>query len=304
MKELKARNVNHARNLFDRAVTLLPRISQLWYKYIHLEELLGNVLGARAIFERWITWNPDDKAWQAYIKLEERYAESDRASAVFERWITHRPEPRNFVKWAKWEEERGQPTKARQVFQTALEFFGDEEEQIEKAQAVYNHFAKMETRLKEFARAQVIYKYALSRLPRSKSAALYDAYTRFEKQHGDRSSVESTVLAKRRIHYESELDTHGGSAYDTWFDYIRLEEDAYRTEKEDGMDKAEEQAALARVNDLYERAIANVPPGAEKRFWRRYIYLWLNYALFQEIDAQVSASVARQIIFRSFRSEP
>ncbi len=28
--------------------------------------------------------------------------------------------------------------------------------------------------------------------------------------------------------------------------------------------------------------MANVPPILEKRFWRRYIYLWINYALFEE----------------------
>ena len=27
--ELKARNINHARNLFDRGVTLLPRVDQV-----------------------------------------------------------------------------------------------------------------------------------------------------------------------------------------------------------------------------------------------------------------------------------
>jgi crooked neck len=67
--ELKARNVQHARNLFDRAVTLLPRINQIWYKYVFLEELLGNVPGARQVFERWMSWEPDEKAWSAYIKV-------------------------------------------------------------------------------------------------------------------------------------------------------------------------------------------------------------------------------------------
>lgn len=156
--ELKSRNVQHARNLFDRAVTLLPRVDQLWYKYVYLEELLQNVPGARQVFERWMKWEPDDKAWQAYIKMEERYNELDRASAIYERWIAVRPEPRVWVKWAKYEEERAKLDKAREVFQTALEFFGDEEEQVEKAQAVFNAFAKMEIRLKEYERARVIYK--------------------------------------------------------------------------------------------------------------------------------------------------
>ncbi|KAI0759390.1 hypothetical protein BD413DRAFT_275416 [Trametes elegans] len=300
--ELKGRNVQHARNLFDRAVTLLPRVDQLWYKYVYLEELLGNVPGARQVFERWMQWEPDDKAWQAYIKLEQRYQELDRASAIFERWVAVRPEPRVWVKWGKFEEERGKLDKAREVFQTALEFFGDDEEQIEKAQAVFNAFAKMETRLKEYERARVIYKFALSRLPRSKSAALYAAYTKFEKQHGTRSTLESTVLGKRRIQYEEEL-THDGRNYDVWFDYARLEEGALRDLREEGATAEEEERATNRVREVYERAVAQVPPGGEKRHWRRYIFLWLYYALFEEIETK-DYERARQIYETAIRVVP
>lgn len=35
---------------------------QLWYKYIHMEEMLGNVAGARQVFERWMQWEPDHQA--------------------------------------------------------------------------------------------------------------------------------------------------------------------------------------------------------------------------------------------------
>jgi hypothetical protein len=35
--EMTHKFVNHARNVWDRAITLLPRIDQLWYKYIHME---------------------------------------------------------------------------------------------------------------------------------------------------------------------------------------------------------------------------------------------------------------------------
>ncbi|KAI0082559.1 TPR-like protein [Panus rudis PR-1116 ss-1] len=291
--ELKGRNVQHARNLFDRAVTLLPRVDQLWYKYVYLEELLQNVPGARQVFERWMQWEPDDKAWQAYIKMEQRYNELDRASAIYERWVAIRPEPRVWVKWGKFEEERGRVDKAREVFQTALEFFGDDEEQVEKAQAVFNAFAKMETRLKEYERARVIYKFALSRIPRSKSAALYAAYTKFEKQHGTRTSLESTVLGKRRIQYEDEL-AHDGRNYDVWFDYARLEEGALKDLREEGATVDEEEQAIGRVREVYERAVAQVPPGGEKRHWRRYIFLWLFYALFEEVETK-DYDRARQI---------
>lgn len=123
-----------------------------------LEELLGNILGVRQVFERWMQWELYDKAWQAYLKLEQRYDEQDRASAIFERWVTARLEPRVWAKWGKFEEEEcGKLDKAREVFQTAFEFLGAEE-QIKKAQAVFIVFAKMETQLKEYERARVIYK--------------------------------------------------------------------------------------------------------------------------------------------------
>ena len=61
--------------------------------------------------------------------------------------------------------------------------------------------------------------------------------------------------------------------YDAWFDFLRLME----TECD----------SLDEIRDSYERAIANVPPLAEKRSWRRYIYLWINYAIFEELQAKV-----------------
>lgn len=53
--------------------------------------------------------------------------------------------------------------------------------------------------------------------------------------------------------------------YDHWFDYVRLEESALAIESD-----------YHRTRDVYERAIANVPPAADKRLWRRYVYLWLK----------------------------
>lgn len=34
-----------------------------------MEEMLGNVAGARQIFERWMQWEPDHHGWMAYIKV-------------------------------------------------------------------------------------------------------------------------------------------------------------------------------------------------------------------------------------------
>jgi crooked neck len=92
-----------------------------------------------------------------------------------------------------------------------------------------------------------------------------------------------TILGKRRLQYEEEL-SHESRNYDVWFDYARLEEDACRGD-------ANSEDAVKRVREVYERAVAQVPPTRdEKRHWRRYIFLWLNYALFEELETKVSPS--------------
>lgn len=70
---MKNKQVNHARNLWDRAVTILPRANQFWYKYTYMEEMLANLAGCRQVFERWMEWQPDEQAWQTYINFELRY---------------------------------------------------------------------------------------------------------------------------------------------------------------------------------------------------------------------------------------
>jgi crooked neck len=272
--EMKTRNINHARNLLDRAVTILPRVDKLWYKYVYMEETLGNIPGTRQVFERWMSWEPEEGAWSAYIKLEKRYNEFERARAIFQRFTIVHPEPKNWIKWARFEEESGTSDLVREVYGLAIETLG-EDFMDEKLFAAY---AKFEAKLKEYERARAIYKYALDRLPRSKSMTLHKAYTTFEKQFGDREGVEDVILSKRRVQYEEQLKENPRN-YDIWFDFARLEETAGDPE---------------RVRDTYERAIAQIPPSQEKRHWRRYIYLWIFYAVWEEMEAK-DMDRARQI---------
>ncbi|KAJ0348086.1 NineTeen Complex (NTC) component [Colletotrichum chrysophilum] len=272
--EMKNGDISHARNLFDRAVARLPRVDKLWYKYVYMEEMLGEIPKTRSVFDRWMQWQPDEAAWSAYIKLEKRYGEYDRARDIFEKFTQVHPEPRNWIKWARFEEEFGTSDMVREVYGIAVEALGDEfvDEKL------FVSYARFEAKMKEYERARAIYKYAMDRLPRSKSMALHKAYTTFEKQFGDRDGVEDVVLSKRRVFYENQVKENPKN-YDTWFDYTRLEETA---------------GDLDRVRDVYERAVAQVPPAQEKRFWRRYIYLWINYAIFEELQAK-DVERARQI---------
>eukprot|EP00899_Mesostigma_viride_P028523 jgi/Mesvir1/8856/Mv02752-RA.1 len=264
--EMKHRNVNHARNIWDRAVTLLPRCDQFWYKYIHMEEMLGNVPGARQVFERWMAWEPDHAGWMAYIRMELRYNEVSRARALFERYVQCHPSVKAWIKYAKFETKLGEVEAARACYERSVRELGEDGHTEE----LFVHFCEFEEKCREVERARVIYKYALDHLPKGSAEELYKRFVAFEKQHGDREGIEDVVISKRRFQYEEEIKKNS-SNYDVWFDYVRLEENHGTKDK---------------VREVYERAIANVPPASEKWFWQRYIYLWINYALFEELDAQ------------------
>ncbi|KAG8011516.1 Crooked neck-like protein 1 [Nibea albiflora] len=245
--EMKSRQVNHARNIWDRAITILPRVNQFWYKYTYMEEMLGNVAGCRQAFERWMEWEPDEQAWHSYINFELRYKE-------------------NWIKYARFEEKHGYIAHSRKVYERAVEFFG--EEHVDEN--LFVAFAKFEETQKEFERVRVIYKYALDRIPKHQAQELFKYYTMFEKKFGDRRGIEDVIVSKRRFQYEEEVKANPHN-YDAWFDYLRL---------------VENDADPDTVREVYERAIANMPPIQEKRHWKRYIYLWINYALYEELEVK------------------
>lgn len=98
---------------------------------------------------------------------------------------------------------------------------------------------------------------------------MFQAYTIHEKKFGERAGIETVIMKKRRLQYEEEVADNPNN-YDAWFDLIRLV-------------MAENDQEV--VHEMFERAIANVPPSTEKQFWRRYIYLWINYAVYEELEA-------------------
>ncbi|XP_013999568.1 crooked neck-like protein 1 [Salmo salar] len=264
--EMKNRQVNHARNIWDRAITILPRVNQFWYKYSYMEEMLGNIAGCRQVFERWTEWEPEEQAWHSYINFELRYKEVDKARSIYERFVIVHPDVKNWIKYARFEEKHGYIAHGRKVFERSVEFFG--EEHVDEN--LFVAFARFEEKQKEFERVRVIYKYALDRIPKQQAQELFKFYTVFEKKFGDRRGIEDVIVSKRRFQYEEEVKASPHN-YDAWFDYLRL---------------VESDADPDTAREVYERAIANIPPIQEKRHWRRYIYLWINYALYEELEVK------------------
>ncbi|KAJ3686243.1 hypothetical protein LUZ61_015407 [Rhynchospora tenuis] len=264
--EMRNRFVDHARNVWDRAVSLLPRVDQLWYKYIHMEEVLKDVPAAREVFERWMKWQPDTQGWLFYIKFELRYGETERARDIYKRFVACHPQPESFIRYAKFEMNHGEIARARDIYERAAKLLADDE----GAETLFLAFAEFEERCKETEQARCIYKFALAQVPKSRAEDLYKKYLAFEKQFGDKEGIGDAIVGKRRLQYEEEVRKNPLN-YDSWFDYARLEEGV-------GNKKA--------VRKVYKRAIANMPLAKEKRYWQRYIYLWIKYALYEELDAQ------------------
>ena len=47
----------------------------------------GNYTRAREIFERWMSWRPEEKGWLCYIKFEERMGEHDKCREIMYRYL-------------------------------------------------------------------------------------------------------------------------------------------------------------------------------------------------------------------------
>jgi len=293
--EMRNKFVNHARNVLDRAVTHLPRVNQLWFKYTYFEEVMGQADKARLIYERWMHWEPSEQAWLAYANFEMRQGDPVRARNVYERMCGCHPRAKTYIKYAKWEESNAQLALARIVFERALE-------ELDKTEAHQESFliafAKFEERCKEYERTRAIYKQGLELLPKAESRQLYDEFVAFERQHGDRDSIEGVLISKRRTQYEAKVKAQPHD-YDSWFDFTKMEQAQALAEAklvasrdymaEDDREYAQKQLLEARdrVRTVYDRAVSHIPPSKkDKRLWKRYIYLWINYALFEELHLE------------------
>ena len=274
----------------DRAVQLLPRVDFLWYKYVYVEEMVGDVPKCRTVFDRWMEWMPDDNAWVSYARFEGRCGQWDQAREIMKRYANTYPSSRAFLRFAKWAEfEAKDFDLARTVYESALVELEPEESHQAR---VFARFAAFEERQGEYERARVIYKHAIQlfhlgqeykhvegeeEIPKwelEKRDELYKAYIAFEKKRGDQSGIEDIVVQGQRAQYEKRV-TDDPTDYDAWFEYAKMEEEYEKQSSDNNSGK---------VREIYERAIANIPPSQDKQYWKRYIFLWIYYALYEELQ--------------------
>ena len=117
---MKNKFINHARNVWERAVYYLPREDQFWFKYAYMEEFIGEEEKARDIFSRWMEWCPGEKAWMSFIKFEERMREPENAKAVLYRYLEAFPQLETYLKVAKFEVRNRNRDAARSIFERIM----------------------------------------------------------------------------------------------------------------------------------------------------------------------------------------
>jgi crooked neck len=200
------------------------------------------------------------------------------------RYVNEYPCAKSFLKLGKWAEHEARDIAlARRVYESALMELEPEEARQAR---VFKQFAAFEERQGEYERARVIYQHAnkllnlgerhgqakddeeLTDNERYRRNELYKSYVAFEKKHGQKDGIENVILTKQRAEYNKSI-TDDPLDYDAWFEFAKLEED---------------HGNPAAVRDVYERAVSNIPPAQEKQFWKRYIYLWIYYAVYEELE--------------------
>eukprot|EP01029_Cantina_marsupialis_P028682 TRINITY_DN777873_c0_g1_i1.p1 TRINITY_DN777873_c0_g1~~TRINITY_DN777873_c0_g1_i1.p1 ORF type:complete len:672 (-),score=135.79 TRINITY_DN777873_c0_g1_i1:143-2158(-) len=266
MMEQKNKFEKHARNVYERATRLLPRHDKFWTKYCFMLEILGDVVAAREIYHKWMSFAPGKEAWYQFIKFEaERCGETANARQVYENCVRIHCFVDVYIKYAKWEQRNGQDFFARKVYERADQEIPEDM----LAENLYIEFSKFEEANGEFDRCRAILQYGYQRLTRllKSVAQLENERVSFEKRHGAQKNIEDVIANRRRGEYVTNLENNP-LQYDCWFDLIELEK---------------EYGTLDSVRDVFERAVACLPPKKAKQVWRRYIYFWIEYAVFEEM---------------------
>jgi crooked neck len=278
---------------------------QAWMTYANFEGRQGQVDRARGVWERFVAARPEQRSYLRFARWEER-ANGQKALArrVYERAMEELRDDEKVRPWARPDPGPLRPppfTSPLLSSPPSLTPFPPQDASL------FIAFAKFEERCGEEARARVIFKFGLSQLAAEATAAgaaasaadgyasLQREYTSFEKTHGDRAAVEDVIVGKRRAAYEAAVSANPLN-FDAWLDFTRMEESLAHDDSGAAAAAAPSPSSspslrnCERIRDVYERAIASVPPIAEKRYWRRYVYLWLHYALYEET---VAGDIAR-----------
>nr|GEU92598.1 crooked neck-like protein 1 [Tanacetum cinerariifolium] len=199
--------------------------------------------------------------WVKYAKWEESQKDFERARSVWERALEADYKDHTiWLKYVDFEMKNKFVNHARNVFDRAVTL-------LPRVDKLWSKYIHMEKSIGNVVGAQQIHERWMIWNP-DQQACRTEVICK--EQYVDKDEAEDTIVSKKRFKYAEQVKNNPLD-YDSWFDYIKLEESVGNKQM---------------IREIYERAIANVPPAEEKRYWQRYIYLWINYSLYEEICAQ------------------
>ncbi|EDO19316.1 hypothetical protein Kpol_1036p61 [Vanderwaltozyma polyspora DSM 70294] len=261
--ELKNKYINHARNLLNLAINTLPRVDKFWYKYLLVEESLGNTDIVRSLYIKWISLEPLPNAWNSFIDFEIRQNNFDGVRETFLRYVLVHPSSDTWFRWIDFELTYGDVPKIRKVYSTAIDtlvsYSDSSSDFINESIKILIAFANWESTQEEYERAKALFQLGSQKWP--ENTEIRDATIKFEKTFGDSATLDNNIILRRKTKYEAELNLNPKN-YDNWWIYLDLLEAYYSTEYLTKLESA--------VTD-------NTPDDKVKSLeWERYIYLWIR----------------------------
>ncbi|ODV59862.1 Clf1p [Ascoidea rubescens DSM 1968] len=313
--ELKFKNINHARNLMDRSVYILPMEDKLWFNYLKIEENLKEISNCIKIFEKWLTYNPSYYAWDAYIDLLKRNGNINdsknknknknenenntnyyKIRQIFSRYLLKFSDTQTWLKWIEFEKSFGTIESIRKIFEISIDSIlklnNNDFNSIDENLLI--DFAEWEASQNEIKRSRAIYEFGLLYLSENKNRLLFDNFTKFEKKFGNKEQIEKSIILKRKKKYELILEKDK-TDYDTWWLYIKIIEELYSN-----LSISEN---VEKIRKVFDDCVKCTPKVVQKDYWRRYIFIWIKYIFWEELNF-ANISKVRELFKRILKIIP
>lgn len=275
--ELAHKAVSHARNLLDRATSVLPYVAKLWFLAVQTEETLKNYAKVKLTFERWLEWRPEPVAWDAYVSFAARHGDADLVRQIYLRYVDQHPSTDTWLKWAQFEQD--QPANIgniRLVYETGAERLL--KAHTERVAEFIDSWTQWECSVQEYHRARAIFDVILGekevKLPTSVRHQLVTVKAQFDRLYGeDPLALDENVASWRILSYRQLVEADPRD-YDLWWQLL----------------------SLAADEATFEAAVAQQPVDSPTKLasWNRYVFIWIRYALWLEY-AQENPIAARSV---------
>jgi len=194
--EIQLREFTRCRTLYEKFLEFNPENVQTWMKFAELENLLGDVERARALYELAIgqpRLDMPEILWKAYIDFEIEQEETDRARDLYKRLLTRTQHVKVWLSFAQFE---------LQV---------DHEDRLEEARHVYEDANK---KLRQNGEKE-------------ERLMLLEAWKQFEKELYQESEDETSLravekLMPRRVKKRRKIQSEDGTdqGWEEFFEYI------------------------------------------------------------------------------------